>query len=191
MAQAKPGLTTVFPLDAFYRDLSHLTPPERARVNFDDPASLDDAEAFEGLQELIAGRPAFIPEYDFAAHTRTGRFTRRDPAPFILVEGLFAIHWTRILRLCELSIYVDAPDEVCLARRLERDVRERGRTPESIRAQYDTSVRPMASQYIWPSRGHAGLVLNGQDAMDALAARVWKMLLEAKPRNERGLHASV
>lgn len=163
----------VVSLDSYYRELAHLPLEERARMNFDEPAALDEALLLAQVRALAAGRAIDRPVYDFSRHTRSGQFERIEPAPFVIVEGLLALYWPELRALYGTKVYIDAADdEVCFRRRLERDVRERGRTPESVYAQYQATVRPMAERYILPTRAWADLVVSGVEPLELSAAAV-------------------
>ena len=157
-----PDGATVLSFDEYYHDLAHLSPGERAVVNFDHPDSLDDDLLLSHLDGLLAGRPADVPVYDFATHTRTGRSRRVDPRPVVIVDGILVLAFPAIRERLHLSVFVDAPAEVRLARRLDRDVRERGRTPEGVRAQFAATVAPMHEAHVLPCRDLADLTLDGQ-----------------------------
>lgn len=152
----------VLPIDAYYQPLDHLTPSQRAAVNFDEPASIDDALLINHLGALARGEAIEQPHYDFSSHTRAHLTTVLEPREFILVEGLFTLYWSPVREVLTASVYISAPDEVCLARRLDRDQRERGRTAESVISQYQNTVQPMRRQYVEPTMRHAGIVLDGQ-----------------------------
>lgn len=152
--------SVVLPMDAYYADLSHLPLEERARCNFDDPQALDWALLADHLDALARGESIERPCYDFATHTRQARSHRVAPEPFVLIEGLLALHAETVRARVGLGVYVHAEDSVCLARRVERDTRDRGRTPESVVRQYGLSVRPMAERYVWPSRATADIVVD-------------------------------
>lgn len=159
-------------LDYYYRDLAHLPMEERARNNFDVPAALDEELLAAHLRLLAEGREVEIPVYDFACHVRSREVHRVRPGAFIIVEGLFALYWEAVREVLDLKVFVDAADEVCLRRRIERDVRERGRTPDSVIGQYRTSVRPMARQYILPTRMFADLLIDGNGPLEDSVAQV-------------------
>ena len=148
--------------DEYYHDLVHLTPDERALVNYDHPDSLDVDLLVSHLDGLLAGRPAEVPVYDFTTHTRTGTTRRVDPRPVIVVDGILVLAFPVIRERLDVSIFVEAPAEVRLARRLDRDVRERGRTPESVRTQFAATVAPMHDAFVSPCRDLADLTLDGQ-----------------------------
>src|SRR5271166_3159889 len=148
----------VLPLDRYYRDLSHISPEERGRVNFDDPAALEDELLVAQVEQLREGRSVEIPLYDFSVHTRSRETQLFRPAQFVIVEGLFTLYWPSLRRLLDTRVYVDMTDDICLQRRQERDVRERGRTPESVLEQFRATVAPMAERYVRPTQAHAHVV---------------------------------
>jgi uridine kinase len=162
----------ILALDAYYLSLSHLSFEERIKFNFDEPAALDHDYLLQQLRTLASGKPIEAPRYDFAAYTRIEQTDRIEPSSFLIIEGLFALYWADIRDLCGTTVYVDAPDDICLQRRKYRDVRERGRSLESVLRQYDETVRPMAEKYIWPTRRFAQLVVSGTDSLDHCAAQV-------------------
>ena len=148
--------------DEYYHDLVHLDPAERAVVNFDHPDSLDVDLLVAHMAALLAGRPAEVPVYDFSTHTRTGRTRLVQPGPVVVVDGILVLAFPAIRECLDISVFVEAPAEVRLTRRLDRDVRERGRTPESVRAQFAATVTPMHEAFVSPCRAFADLVLDGQ-----------------------------
>ncbi len=162
----------VLSLDCYYRDLTHLPLEARAETNFDEPASLDDGLLLAQCTALASGQAIDVPHYDFSCHTRVPGTQNIQPGEIVIVEGLFTLYWNDLRHLLHAGIYVDLEDETCYARRLARDVRERGRTPESVEHQYFTTVRPMAEQYIWPTRRHADLVIRGDAQLDESVATV-------------------
>lgn len=162
----------VITLDSYYRELAHLPFEERARTNFDEPAALDEELLIAQVRSLANGCAVDRPVYDFARHTRSGEFERIEPAGFVVAEGLFALHWPELRALYGTSVFIDVDDEICFRRRLERDVRERGRTPESVRAQYENTVRPMAERYIRPARAWADVVVSGTEPLEKSALAV-------------------
>jgi uridine kinase len=151
----------ILAVDSYYADLAHLPLAERARANFDVPDSIDHLLFTEHLSEVAAGRGIAVPVYDFAQYSRTGETEPLIPGEFAIVEGLFALYWADVRALLGAKVYVDAEDGICYARRLARDVAERGRSPESVSAQYRATVRPMAERYILPTRAYADIVISG------------------------------
>ena len=171
-----------FPLDNYYRDLSHLDFSERIRQNFDDPASIEDSLLAEHVGALARGEAIERPQYDFSCHTRVPNRTETIRARnFVLVEGLFSLYYPELLPLYQLRIYVDTPDDICFERRMRRDTVERGRSPESVRLQYESAVRPSSISYVQPTRAHADLVIDGTAALD------WKVEQVISAMRKRGL----
>jgi uridine kinase len=165
-------------LDCYYRVLDHLPLEQRGHMNFDHPDSLDWDLFLAHLSALAAGRAVDEPIYLFDQHTRAATSRRIEPAPFIIVEGILAFHQPDVRARLDLRVYVDTPDELCFARRLERDVAERGRTPESVHRQYEETVRPMAAQYVWPSKWWAHVVVPGTGGFAVSVAAVLKAVQE-------------
>jgi len=180
----------VIGLDSYYRDLSTLSMEERTRFNFDEPASLDHQLLIEHLHDISAGKTIYTPVYDFVAHNRTTKAEHVDPAPFLILEGLFVLYWDDVRNLCDTTVYVDAPDDICLQRRRFRDVRERGRSIESVNRQYEMTVRPMAAKYVWPTKDLAELVVSGTDSLDHCAAQVLDEVARKTGRPTNALVAS-
>lgn len=165
-------------LDCYYRELDHMPLDERHRMNFDHPDSLDWPLFLEHLRDLSEGRGVDEPVYLFDQHTRATTSRRIEPAPFVIVEGILAFHNPDVRARLDLRVYVDTPDDVCFRRRLKRDVAERGRTPESVRQQYEQTVRPMAALYVWPSKWWAHVVVAGTGGFKVSVASVTKAIQE-------------
>jgi uridine kinase len=162
----------VLALDRYYHDLSHLPLEERARSNFDEPAALEHELLIAHAGALSQGLAIEIPVYDFSVHSRTAAIDMLPSEEFVILEGLFTLHWPELRQLLGTRIYVDMSDEVCLRRRQERDVRERGRTPESVVEQFRTTVAPMAERYVRPTRAHAHVLVSGAGPIAEEVARV-------------------
>lgn len=148
-------------LDHYYRDLAHIPFEQRVQTNFDAPEALDRELIVKHVGALREGAAVQQPTYDFARHVRAAKTEPIASAPFVLVEGLFALYWPELRDLLNVRIYIDAAHEVCLQRRIFRDVRERGRTEDSVRTQYAATVEPMCECHITPTQAHADLVLSG------------------------------
>jgi uridine kinase len=182
LAESTPGgPATILALDSYYRDLSHLTPDQRAVWNFDVPEALDNALLLQHLRALLNGSPIDKPIYDFSTHTRAPETERVEPAPFIIIEGLFVLYWQEIRDTLGTKVFIAVPDEVCLARRIARDVRERGRTEESVRTQYEATVRPMYRKYCEPTARFADLRVSGDDPIDQIAETVLRHIAGPYP----------
>jgi uridine kinase len=148
-------------LDHYYRDLKYIGFEERLKTNFDHPDSLDSEFLRDHVRALKEGRSIEQPTYDFKQHIRAAATETIHSAQFVLVEGLFALHWPEIRDLLDLKIYIEAEHDVCLTRRIFRDVRERGRTEASVREQYESTVREMCNCYVAPTKAYADLTLSG------------------------------
>jgi uridine kinase len=173
---------TLFPLDLYYRDLSQFPLDARHKQNFDHPDSLESELFIEHIRSLAEGRTIQRPVYDFSRHARVaGAFEAVAPARFVVVEGILALHYDELWPLYGFSIYVDAPDEVCLNRRIYRDMRERGRTEEAVRAQFEATARPMAELYVLPSQARATITVSGTEALDWSIEQVLRGLRNGGP----------
>ena len=170
---------THFPLDHYYRDLRHLAFDQRCKEDFDHPNTLESQLIAAHVAELAAGRGIDRPVYDFATHTRIHHQTEHIlPGPMVLVDGIFALHYDALRPLYNLRVYVDAPDDLCYQRRLARDVRERGRTPQSVAAQYASTVRPMAEMFVRPSAKYADIIVDGSKSLDWSVEQVISQLVQ-------------
>ena len=162
----------MFHLDSYYRELDHMSLVQRAHWNFDAPEALETELLFEAVRKLHRGEPVYKPVYDFTTHTRTAETTLVEPRKYIIIEGLFALYWDEITKLLGTKVFVDLGEDICLERRIERDIRERGRTRESVLEQYRTTVLPMAKRYVHPTREVADIVVTGNDAIENEVAAV-------------------
>jgi uridine kinase len=172
-----PDQATCVSFDSYYRDYSQLTVEQRARVNFDHPDSLDVDLLVNHLQQLKAGHEVAVPVYDFATHTRSDHIEMVQPRPFVLIEGILLFAFEEIRHHLDHLIFRHCPDEVRAARRFERDVKERGRTPESVKAQWAETVLPMHRRYVEPFAEYADVVTtHGQD-LDEVVAGLAKQLV--------------
>ena len=158
--------------DDYYHDLSALEPSERAIGNYDHPDALDVDLFLQHLRSLAAGNPVEVPEYDFSTHTRRGPTHTVEPASFVVIDGILLLHLEQIRRELALTVFVDAPENIRLARRIERDVRERGRDPAGVRSQFATTVKPMHDAFVLPSRRHAELVFTHPFGVSEAARKV-------------------
>jgi uridine kinase len=169
----QPMPCRVLPMDAYYRDLSHLTLEERAAMNFDAPDSLDHNLLVLHLKTLAAGGSINRPIYDFAMHTRKPATEDIDSCGgVILVEGIFALFWQEIRDRLDVKVFIDLDSDICLERRIERDVKERGRTRENVRSQFFKTVLPMYDRYVAPTREYADMVFEGDAPVEVSATRV-------------------
>jgi uridine kinase len=162
--------------DAYYADLGHLPFEERARTNFDHPDALDTDLMVEHLEALAAGQAIDKPTYDFSRHTRAAATVRLEPRDVILVDGILIFADARLRSMFDMKVFVDVADDLRFIRRMQRDVSERGRSVESIVAQYLGSVRPMHLEFVEPSKRYADIIVpeGGRNtvAVQMLEARV-------------------
>jgi uridine kinase len=145
--------------DAYYRDLTHLPLEERAKVNYDHPDSLETDLLVGHLKDLLEGRAIERPVYDFTVHNRAAETVAVEPKPVVVVEGIVVLYEPNLRDLMDLKVYVDTDADLRIVRRLERDINERGRTFESVQAQYLETVRPMHLQFVEPSKRYADIVI--------------------------------
>jgi uridine kinase len=179
MARMLRGLR--FHLDDYYLDLGHMPLEERVQQDFDDPAMIEIPLLAEHIAALARGDTIDRPCYDFGTYTRMpGRTECVTSGPFLIIEGIFALHFKELLPLYQLSIYVDTPDALCFERRMKRDLDERGRSEESVRYQWEYRVRPSSTTFVRPSAANADLVVDGSDALDWKVERV---MAEMRKRN--------
>lgn len=165
--------------DAYYRDQSHLPLEERAKTNFDHPASLESSLLAEHLRDLRAGKTVNVPIYDFASHTRSKETRKVAPAALIIVEGILVFAEAQVREQMDIKIFVDTDADIRLMRRIRRDLESRGRSFDSIRNQYYATVRPMHLEYVEPTKRWADLIVpEGGDnhvALDVLLGRLGRI----------------
>jgi len=148
-------------LDRYYRDLGHLSQVEACAVNFDHPDSLDHQRLIRDVRALLAGDHVRLPRYDFITHTCQAETEVSPDAEVVLVEGIFALHFPELVRLASLRLFIDADADLRLARRLRRDVNERGLSADQVLSQYLSTVRPMHLAFIEPTRRNADVIIPG------------------------------
>ena len=154
--------------DSYYRNMADMPLDERHKANYDHPDSIDADLFFEHLKLLKAGQAVEMPLYDYKTHTRFEKTEYVEPKPVVLVEGILIFAEPRIASLLDLRVFVDTPDDIRFIRRLQRDIKERGRTVESVIDQYHRSVRPMHHQFVAPSKRMADIVLPETGQMDVV-----------------------
>lgn len=153
----------LIPHDAYYRDLSHLSPSDRSGHNFDHPDALETELLITHLKALAAGQPVEMPRYDFETHSRIeGEVKSLDPRPVIVVEGVLVLADEALRDRLDLKIFVETEPDTRLSRRLVRDQKERGRDTESVLRQYEATVRPLHDRFVEPSKAFADLIYPGE-----------------------------
>lgn len=150
---------TLIQHDAYYRRQTHLSLEDRARVNYDHPDSLETDLLVSHLEQMIAGKAVEIPVYDFTVHDRSEEALPIEPRPVVIVEGILVLFEPALRRLMDLKVFVDTDADLRIARRWARDMEERGRTFESVREQYLSTVRPMHLQFVEPTKRYADMVI--------------------------------
>ncbi len=145
--------------DRYYRDLSDLPLTHRHQHNFDHPQALQTELMVEHLRLLRSARPAPVPIYDFTNHIRTAEVEWIQPRPVILVEGILILAEPTLREMLDVKIFVDTDADIRFIRRLERDIRERGRTVTSVVQQYVDTVRPMHLEFVEPSKRWADVII--------------------------------
>lgn len=151
-------------------DRYYLDQPDPSVADFDHPDALETSLLVENLDDLLAGRSADLPVYDFPTHRRQPEVERVAPRPLVLVEGILVLSDPELKRRADLTVFVEAAADVRLARRVRRDAAKRGRTVPMILDRYLSMVRPAHLEFIEPCRKHADLVLDGEGSIEAAAA---------------------
>ena len=188
LATLLPGESTIFGLDSYFADLSHLPFPERRKFNFDRPEGVEDRLLAGHLLALSHGETIQRPVFDFPTHTRMqDRFEVIRPGDFLIVEGLFTFYWPEVRRVFDLRAFVAAPDPVCFERRKTRDVAEHGYNLDFVLMQYNTNVRPGSEKFILPTRQFADLVVGGEQPIEESARQIFSLVTDRlAQRNGRG-----
>lgn len=162
MAQKIRKRTILINQDAYYRDQAHLPFEERAKVNYDEPGIFEHDELLSDIRLLREGKPIERKAYDYAQHRRaepTGEMI--EPADTVIIEGIHAFYDERLREMMDFKIFLRVDPDVCLLRRVKRDINERGREINGIAQQYLKSVKPMYDQYIRNYDQYADLIVNG------------------------------
>ena len=166
--------------DSYYKDLSGLPPVQRAQINFDHPDSLETELLTEHIASLRDGKPVDVPVYDFATDRRTDRTFIVQPRSVILVEGILIFTEAKLRKMFDVKIFVDTDADLRFIRRLERDIHERGRSTDSVIAQYQATVRPMHLEFVEPSKRYADMIIPeggfNTAALDMVVARIEALL---------------
>jgi uridine kinase len=145
--------------DHYYKDTPHLPLEERAKQNFDHPDSVDTQLLISHVRALRDGQAIERPVYDFTQHRRVPATVHLEPRPALIVEGILIFENPALRNLCDIKIFVDTEADLRFIRRLRRDIRERGRTVESVIDQYMATVRPMHMEFVEPSKRYADVII--------------------------------
>lgn len=176
----KVGSVSILRFDDYYYKMDHLTYEERCKINYDHPDSFDVELLISHLQELKKGNPIDKPTYDYVVHNRAKETELIEPSNVIIVEGILIFAIPALREMFNVKIFVDTPDDIRLLRRLKRDVEDRGRTIESVSAQYLETVRPMHEAFVEPSKKYADLIIpeggKNQIALDFIETKIIQLL---------------
>lgn len=168
------------PQDNYYRTAEHVSNVNITGFNFDHPAAFDTELLIEHLSALKSGRPIDMPQYDFVHHRRCEESMRVEPAKLILFEGILIYFDEQLRDLIDLKLFVDTPDDIRFIRRLGRDVKERGRTVDSVVTQYLAVVRPGHFQFVEPTKVYADLIVpeggSNEKALEVLGSFMREVL---------------
>ena len=150
---------TLLQHDRYYRDRNDLRLEERAALNYDHPNSLETDLLVRHVQQLRAGKPIDVPQYDFTRHARLSETETFQPRRALIVEGILVFTDAALRDLMDIKVFVDTDSDTRFIRRLQRDVAERGRTMESVIDQYLSTVRPMHLEFVEPSKRYADVII--------------------------------
>ncbi|WP_371379145.1 uridine kinase [Thalassotalea aquiviva] len=168
---------TILKEDSYYRCQDHMPMEQRVKTNYDHPKAFEHELLCSHLDHLSQGRPVEVPVYDYKQHTRNKeQVVVTKPTKILLVEGILLLTDKNLRDRFDINIYMDTPLDVCLIRRIKRDLQERGRDLKSVISQYQKTVRPMYYQFIEPSRNHADVVITkggkNRTALDVVKAKI-------------------
>ncbi|XP_045509819.1 uridine-cytidine kinase isoform X1 [Colias croceus] len=174
--------------DSFYRSL---TPSERLRAergqfNFDHPDAFDDKKLLTTLREILAGRKVEVPEYDYISNSISERSHTIYPADVVLIEGILVFYFPEVRELFHMKLFVDTDSDTRLARRVPRDIMERGRDLEQVLNQYMNFVKPAFEEFCLPTKKFADVIIpRGADnlvAIDLIVHHIWDIMYKKRPR---------
>ncbi len=170
------GDVSVIYHDNYYKAHHDMSYEERAKLNYDHPDSFDTDLLIQAVKDLKAGRSVICPVYDYTIHDRSDKVIEVKPARVIIVEGILIFQSRELCRQMDIKIYVDTDADVRILRRIVRDVRDRGRSLESVVNQYLSTVKPMHEQFVEPSKRNADIIIpeggHNQVAMEMVMERV-------------------
>lgn len=167
--------------DYYYKDQSHMTFEERLETNYDHPLAFDTDLLIDHVNKLLNRQAIDKPVYDYVQHTRAEEVIRVEPKDVIIVEGILVLEDERLRELMDIKLFVDTDPDLRIIRRIQRDIKERGRTADSVIEQYLTAVRPMHNMFIEPTKRYADVIIpEGGDngvAIDLMVTKI-KTILE-------------
>lgn len=179
------GEVAVIPQDSYYKDLSHLDPAERAKVNFDEPDAIEWTLLVEQLRCLKEGRAVEMPTYSYLTCTRQEQTVHVEPRDVVIVEGILVLNDEVLRSMMDVKVFVDADADDRLIRVIARDCIERGRTPQIVIDRYADVLKPMHCQYIEPSKRYADLIVP-QGGSNTVAINLLTDYIESRLRHGNG-----
>lgn len=166
--------------DSYYKDQTHLPMEERLKTNYDHPLAFDNDLFIEHINQLLQYKAIEKPVYDYTIHTRSSETIPVEPKEVIILEGILVLEDERLRNLMDIKIFVDTDADLRILRRIQRDIKERGRTVDSVVDQYVNVVRPMHNQFCEPSKKFADIIIpeGGQNfvAIDLMATKIQTIL---------------
>ena len=166
--------------DSYYNDQSEMTMAERHAVNYDHPLASDTDLMIKQIKQLLAYQPIEKPVYDYEQYTRSDKTIHQEPRDVIIVEGVLILDDQRLRDLMDIKVFVDTDDDIRIIRRIQRDIKERGRTLDSVIGQYLATVKPMYHQFVEPTKRYADLIVpeggENEVAIDLLTTKVRSIL---------------
>jgi uridine kinase len=170
--------------DSYYKNLSDVPYEQRSSKNFDHPDAFDHDLLTEHLRQLLNGKVIKHPVYDYTLHTRSKETKSTGPASLIILEGILIFSNAQLRELMDYRLFIEAPPDICFIRRLKRDIKERGRTVDSVIRQYTETVRPMYLEFIEPSKQYAEVLISGEgenlEAFDILINKINVLLQNSR-----------
>ena len=168
--------------DYYYKDQSEKTMDERLETNYDHPFAFDNDLLIEHIKQLMNRETIDIPTYDYANHTRSSETITVEPKEVIIIEGIFALENETLRDLMDVKLYVDTDSDIRILRRLSRDIKERGRSLDSVIEQYLSVVRPMHLQFIEPTKRFSDIIIpeGGENmvAIDIITTKIRSLINE-------------
>ena len=184
--QQLPCSCVILSQDCYYFDQKAKPLEERAKVNYDSPEIFDHDELLRDVNSLREGKSINTKGYDFPNHCRADTEALIDPPDVLIIEGIHVFYDDRLIELMDLKIYMRVDTDICLLRRIDRDMKKRGRSLESIAAQYKATVKPMYDEYIskYIDKADFAVMRGGKNTMaaEAVTAYIEKKLLQAKEK---------
>jgi len=162
--------------DDYYKPLSHLSLSDREKTNFDHPDSLDFKLFYEHLICLKENESIEIPNYCFTTHDRLAQTTLITPKKVLIIEGILILSQAEIKKVCDYTIFFDAPHDIRVQRRLERDINERGRTSESVIAQFKNNITPMHNTFVAPVKFNVDLIIDGTQDLQTNVEKISELI---------------